>query len=815
MIEGMRNNWKHALRGLRRNPGFAITACLSLALGIGVNTAIFSFVNTVFLRPPDVRDPGGLVRVHPYFIKQNSASLFSYPNYIEVARRSQTTEGMLAYRIVTVNVGAANSTERAWGLLVSANYFDLLGVSAAQGRTFLAEEGRTEMTHPVVVVSHSYWQRRLRGQPDIAGKTITINTRPFTVAGVAPKDFHGTDPLYLADLWFPLQMQPAVEVGGSWLASRGAGMLSVVARLKPGVTPAQAGAEMRSIAAALAQQYPDTNANETIKVVAGLGTIAPQITDGLLFFSTFLMAVVGLVMLLACANLANLLLARAAGRMREIAVRLSIGATRSQLIQQLLAEALAVSLLGGISGVLLGQWLLSLLGAIRLPMPVPVQLNYPLDWRVVLFALALSAGTGIAFGLLPALRASNPDLVPSLKEGASGGYRRSYLRDGLVVAQVALSFILVTAAGLFLRSLILTQAIDPGFETRRLLLATIEVANAGYDAPRGQAFYSQFLDKLRATPGVSAASLTHDLPFALNRQSTTIALPGEDRRTWRERPYAGYSTIATDYFKAMGNPLVAGRDFAATDTPEKPRVAIVNEAMVRQLWPGERDVLGKRLSLRGPDGPFLEVVGVARDSRNLSPQQPARPMVFIALSQSFDSFLTAVIRTEGDPAALGQTVRSILHSLDPNLPLMTVQTMPEYLSFSLLPARIAAAVLGFFGLMALVIASSGIYGVMAYMVSRRTREIGIRMALGATAGDTIGRIVGQGLRVAGVGLILGIGGALALGQVTASLLFGISATDPLVFVSGAMILSSVAFLACFFPARKAMRVDPLIALRYD
>ena len=804
---------RYSFRRLRKSPGFTFIALLSLALGIGANTAIFSLVNTVLLRPLPVEQPERLVTAYTTMNSGATDSIFSYPNYKDVRDRNDVFTGLLTYRFVPMSLSHQGNNERIWSYLVSGNYFDVLGAKAMLGRTFLPEEDQTKNSHAVAVMSYGTWQKRFASDPAMVGKTVLVNGRNFTIIGVMPKDFVGTEVAYQAELFVPFMMSKVIEPGNDYLECRDCDNIFVVGRLKPNVTRQQAEASLLTVIQQLAKEYPKDNEGRGVKV-APVGLFLPSIRDSVMGFSWVLMAVVGLVLLIACVNLANLLLARATERKKEIAIRLAIGANRWRLVRQLLTESVLLSLLGGVLGLLLAFAINDYVGKIKLPMDISLTFDLRMDWRVMAFALSVSLFTGVLFGLLPALQSTKADLAQSLKdEGSAAGFRRTRLRNSLVVAQMALSVLLLICAGLIVRSLQAAQTMRPGFNPENAAAMTFDVGLQGYDEARGRAFHKQALERVRALPGVRYASLAMALPLSLNYNNNTIYIEGQPPANNANLPLAVSNFVMPDYFAAMGITL-RGRDFTERDNTKESRVAIVNETFARRFWPGQ-EAIGKRFNFGGPEEPYWEVIGVAGDGKYDSLGEDPKIAVYRPMLRDYITWTSLITRTVDDPKAVVGTIRNEIHKLDATLPISGVKTMKEHMNVPLFPAQVAATVLGSFGVLALVLAAIGIYGVMAYSVSQRTREIGIRMALGALRGDVARMIVGQGLKLVVIGVACGLSAAFLLTRFLTVVLYGVSATDLTTFVAVPILLAVVALLACYLPARRAAKVDPMTALRHD
>ncbi len=839
-METLLQDMRFGARTLAKNPGFTLVVTLTLALGIGANTAIFSFVNAVLLRTPPVAEPERLVYVFGG-TKTSPYSVSSYPDYVDYRDRNNVFSDLIAYSPITLSLNSGEQVDTVTGLIVTGNYFDALGVRPRVGRAFMPEEDATPGSHPVAVISHGLWQSRFGADPGVVGRKLLLNGQQFTVVGVVPAEFNGADAGRTSDIYVPMAMQALVrpprggysgEMNPDLLARRGSRWLDIVGRLKPGVTEEQAQAAVGTVAAQLSQTFQDTN-REQVATVSPLAKGDPEQRGTLLSVAGLLLAVVGLVLLIACANVANLLLARAASRRKEISIRLALGASRWRLVRQLLTESLLLSLLGGAGGLLLGVWLVKTMRTYSPPANfLPVAFDFSLDGNVLGFTLLLSILTGLLFGIAPALQASKPDLVVSLKDetalvpGASA--RRFTLRDLLVVAQVALSLVLLISAGLFLRSLRNAQGIDPGFEPRHVMTMPLNINLLRYTKTQGQDFYRQVLERVQALPGVQSATLTRTPPLSGSSRQSTVTFAG------REAPEAGSnsessgggagenvpvnitlaSSVALDYFKTLNIPLLRGRDFNAQDREGAPGVVIVNETFARRYFPGQ-DPLGQRVSLGGAQGPWLEVVGLARDGKYVTLGEVPAPFLYQPLAQRHESGMVLLLRTSGDPSPLVSAVRAEVHSIEPNLPLTNARLMEELLSTSLYPARMGAILIGVFGLLALLLASVGLYGVMSYSVSRRTREIGIRMALGARGGDVLRLVLRQSMTLVALGVALGLGAAFAATRLLSGFLYGISPTDPAAFIGIAALLAIVSLAACVVPARRAAAVDPLVAFRYE
>lgn len=799
-----------------KSPAFTVVAMLSLALGVGANTAIFSLVNTVLLRPLPITEPDRVVSVSVTG-KDDSILAFSYPNYVDFRDRNDVLSGLLIQRFAPMSLSREGNNERIWGYLVSGNYFDVLGVSAFRGRTFSPEEDRTRNTHPVAVISYSCWQRRFGADPGVVGNDITLNDRKFTVIGIAPEGFAGTELIYTPDIWVPIMMVDWIEPHRQWLDDRDTMNLFAIGRLKPGVDFLQAESSLNVLAAQLGEAYPDSNQDQKIQLVPP-GFIIPSIRGGVVSFAWVLMAAVGLVLLIACANLASLLLARATERRKEIAIRLALGASRRRLVRQLLTESVALSILGGAAGLLLAFWIVDLVMAFKPPVDFPLTIDLKMDWRVMIFSLAVSIATGIIFGLVPALQATKPNLVTALKDTtAQAGFRKSRLRSSLVVAQIALSVVLLIAAGLVLRAL-MAQTISPGFDTQNGLVMTVDLGLQGYDEARGRQFQRQVVERVATIPGVRSATTADFIPLSLDYSGSGVYIEGQEAERGANVPTAMVAIVGLNYFDTMGVEIVAGRDFREEDNPDSVRVAIVNEAFARRFFPGPdpaEAALGKRFSFDPKAGPVREIVGVAKDGKYFNIAEDPRPFVYSSLTQVYDSHTILITRTAGNPENMVAAIRNEITKLDGNLPVFDVKTLTEHMRLSLFPARIAAAMLGGFGLLALVLAAIGIYGVTSYSVSQRTREIGIRMSLGAQAGDVLKLMIKQGMILILIGVVIGLAAAFLVTGMMSSLLFGVSPTDTLTFAVISVLLAGVALGACFIPARRATRVDPIIALRYE
>ncbi|MBA2622938.1 MAG: ABC transporter permease, partial [Chthoniobacterales bacterium] len=811
-MEKLFQDIRYGVRQLIKRPGFAALAVISMALGIGANTSIFSLVDTVLLRPLAVHEPARLTELYGTLHNGADITLQSYLNYKDYRDRNTVLSGLVAYRVVVSSLSHGGANQRVWGYLVSGNYFDVLGVKPALGRSFLSEEDQTPGSHPVAILSHGCWERRFGSDRAIIGQTVQFNSRPFTVIGVAPKGFIGTEVAFAPEMFISMMMAKEIEPGATWLERRTSDNMFVVGRLKPGLSQAQAQAGLQTLTAQLAQDYPE-NAGRGVRLMKP-GLFLPEIRDSVFAFAGVLTAVGALVLLLACVNLANLLLARATERRKEIAVRLAVGASRGRLVRQLLTESVLISTAGGAAGVLLAAAINRAVRGIQLPTDIALLFDLRLDWRVLTFTLVLSLATGILFSLIPALQSSRPQLVPALKDESSmAGFRRSRLRNGLVVVQVSLSLVLLISAGLIVRSLQAAQKVRPGFNPENAVALSYSVILQGYDEPRGRAFNLQVLERARALPQVKAVAMTDTLPLGLNYNSATVYIEGAEFTSASNLPMAIPVATTPGYFEVMDIPL-RGRDFRMDEDKTESRVAIVNETFARRFYPGQ-DVIGKRFNFRGPESPFWEIIGVVPEGKYNSLGEDPKPAVYQPFFRDYEGAMTLVARTHGDPRAALHALQGEVQKLDPSLSIYNTKTLVEHMGVSLFPARMAAVALGSFGVLALILAAVGIYGVMSHVVAGRTREIGLRMALGAQLSDVRRLILGQGMLLAtigsAVGLLLAFGGARAM----KSLLYGVSTSDPITFLGLAAMLLGIALLASWIPASRASRVDPMIALRAE
>jgi predicted permease len=709
--------------------------------------------------------------------------------------------------------------ERVWGYLVSGNYFDVLGVQAALGRAFTqSQEDDAHLAHPVAVLAYGCWQRRFGGDPSVVGRTVAINGHPFSIVGVMPQGFTGTEIAYAPEIWVPMTMEPWIEPGSNWLDSRDTQNIFATGRLKAGVSMAQATASLNALAEQLGREYPETNEGQTIRLTPP-GLIHPMLRDPVVGFTGVLMFVVLLVLVIACTNLANLLLGRAEDRRREVAVRLALGASRLRLVRQLLIESVLLALAGGAAGLALAVVIVRAAVSLQPALDFPLRLDLPIDTRVFGFSLLASVVTGVAFGLIPAIQATKPELVPALKDATSqAGHGRSLLRRGLVVAQVALSLVMLIAAGLVVRTLENLETLNPGFDARGALMMNVDLGLQGYDTERGRAFYPRLVERLRSVPGVEDATATSYVPLGLDFNATNVYVEGQPPVRGADVPQSMNASVGSEYFATMHIPIVAGRALDDRDSKDAPKVVVVNEAFVRRFFPGANGpegAIGKRISDQGTGGRWFDIVGVAKDGRYFSIAETPRPFVYFSLSQSYSTSAALVVRTSSDPERMLGALRAAIAELDPTLPVYNVKTLTNHMALSLFPARVAASLLGGFGLLALTLAAIGIYGVMSYSVAQRTREIGIRMALGARPRDVLRLVVGQGLVLNAIGVAAGLAGAAAVTQFLSSVLYGVSATDALTYAAVVLLLTAVVVLASYVPAWRAAHVDPTRALRTE
>jgi predicted permease len=816
MFETWIQDVRFAIRLLRQSPIFTLTAAISLAIGIGANATIFGVASAMLLRPlPGLADSGRIVDIGR---TQNGEGFdtVSYPNYRDFKQRATLLEDVFAVRLEPepMSLGGPDGAERVYGTIASANYFSVLGTRAHLGR-LLRKEDDDQPGMLVAVIGHDLWQRRYASDHSIPGRSIVLNSHLFTIVGVAPPGFQGTT-LLRPDIWVPISAmaQATPRHNNVLLTSRGAVWLFMGGRLKPGVSLAQANAEAAAIGAALEREYPQENRGKSF-TVAPTAPVPGRI--GMLAgFLGLLMAIVGLVLTVACVNVAGMMLARAAGRRREIAVRLAIGAARSRLIRQLITETIVLFAIGGALGVLLSRWLTSLLLASLPQLPVPLAIDITTDWRVLLFAAAISLVTAILAGLAPALQASRSDLVPALRtEGLNGGPSRLRLRNAFVVAQIAISLVLLVAGGLFLRALQHAGSIDPGFDDNNVDIVSMDLSLAALDEKAGGLFIRQLLARVRGSPGVEVASSAIDLPLDGGRFGFgRLRITGRNLTPEQALVRADWNIVEPGYFRALRLPLTRGRDFTPADITGSAPVAIVNEALARRAWPGE-EPLGQQLEMESLTGPqMLTVVGVTSDAKLVWLSGEVEPFIYIPMAQHYTPRTQLVVRSSDGRSTIPQ-VRAILREMNPNLPVTEAMPLREITAISLIPQRIAAAVSASLGTVALLLAAIGVFGVTSYAVSRRTREIGIRMALGADRSSVKSLILRQGFALAGIGIAVGLGLAALGSRLIESLLFGVPPLDPLTFAGAGILFVGVTLIASYIPARRAMAVDPMVALRNE
>jgi predicted permease len=812
-METLWQDLRYGFRMLMKRPGLTAVAVLSLALGIGINSTIFSLVNAVLLRPLPVEEPDSLVRLYGKASDGANSLRISYQDYADYRDQNQVFTGLAGVSLAPLTMSADNQTQQLLGEIVSGDYFSVLGVRAASGRPFLSEEARAG-AGPVIVISYGLWQRRFAADPALIGKTVHLNGDPFTVVGVAAQEFKGTFAGAFIDVWVPVD-HSAAWLGPDWRTNRSKPALHAIGLLKPAVTFEQARAAMTTLAGQLEQAYPESNSGKSIEL--GPATLVHgNRRKAISSFLMIIMVMVALVLLTACANVANLMLTRTLGRRRELALRMALGATRGRLIRHLLTESVLLSILGGAAGLIAAIWATDLLAAFN-PIPtVPLQFDLSLDRRVLGFTLFISLLTGVMLGLAPALRASKWELASMLKDEAAslaGDRHKSRLRNFLVVAQVAVSVVLLISAGLFLKSLHRAQSASPGFAPDNALAMDIDLKPKGLSPHEGKQLYRNLIESIEAMQGVQSACLADLAPLDIATSTVSVSIDGHQPPPGQRATRVSSNTVSPRYFQSLGIPLLAGRDFDERDNEEAPRVVIINETMARRHWP-EGDAIGKQFRF-GDDMSQVQVIGVAEDVKYRTIGEDASPHVYLPFLQNYSAGMTLLVRTTGDPKPMIGIVQRGLLVVDKDVQGFFARTLVEHMGFSLLPSRLAAALLGVFGLLAVALAVIGIYGVLSYAVTQRTHEIGVRLALGAQASDVFKLVVGQGMVLVLIGVASGMAVALFATRIFSSLLFGVSATDPLTFVIVLLAMSAVAMIACYIPARRATKVDPMIALRYE
>jgi predicted permease len=801
---------RFTLRALSKTPGFVAIAIVTLALGIGANSTIFTWVNATLLNPiPGLAHTGQVVAV-----TRNRNGFFSYPDFKDLCDRTKSFSGLTAFAILPMSLTGQAKPERVWGTLVTANYFNVLGVKPMLGRAFLPSEDRTANGAPVAVISYRLWQTRFGGNRAILGRTIHVNLQPFTVVGIAPPVFQGSTSGLRLEIWVPATMAPELEPVGKWLlVGRGNQWLNVLGRLRRGVGRRRARAELTTLYGQLARQYPDSHRGENQVNLYPLWR-APNGANE--FFSKLfpiLMALAGAVLLLACANLANLLLARGVSRQREMAIRLALGAGRWPLVRHLLLESLVLSVAGGVLALGVTLWSVGQFRHFTPTSNLPIWISVHVDGRVLLATFAISVIAAALFGTLPALRAAAIQPASVLKDEAgsvAGGRRKARLSNALAVTQIALSLVLLVAAGLFIRSFRAAQRFKPGFDPHHVLVASYDLFPSGYKEPDGMAFDRQVLAKVRALFGVRAASLADWVPLGFSNRFVSFLpegyVPGP-----HEAVTAEVANVSPGYFATLRIPLVRGHEFNAADGADSAPVVIVNQTLAERYWPG-RDAVGKRLRVYGK---WATIVGVARTTDYSQLNEPPKPFLYLPLYQFYSSNVTLQVRTTGDPRASAGAVTQAIHGLNSDLPVYDVSTLRARMQPATFVQHMAGSFVGVFGLLALVLAAVGLYGVVAYGARQRTREIGIRKALGAQPEDIGKLVLGQGAKLALVGVVIGLGASFAAARLLGSLLFGVGASDPLTYGLVTLLLIVVALLACYVPARRAMKVDPIVALRQE
>jgi predicted permease len=818
---------RYALRNLRKSPVFAAIAVITLALGIGANTAIFTVVNAVFFHPIPVKDPARLVEIFTldqrkiFGAANNNVFPNSFPNGQDIQQRAQSFSGVTVYEsfATAVSMTVNGQPNQYFAQLSSGNYFDVLGVHAQLGRTFRPEEDSTAGAGPVVVLNHGFWERVLAANPNVIGQNVLINGQGFSIIGVAPKGFQGTAVIGGPDMWIPMSMHDQILTGFAKQLFNERRFLgySSVGRLKEGASPEQAKAELQAIALDLEKAFPLANKGRTFTLQPLLeSSIAANQRDQFKRAGIMLMAVVGIVLVIACFNIANLLLARASGRKREMSIRVAIGASRTRVVSQLLTEALVLAIAGGALGLGLALAARDVMWRFRPPQLPADGMDLSLDWHVMAFTFLVAITTGLIFGLAPALQASRPDLVTELKERAGGDLRkgsRFTVRDVLISLQVMVCLIALVGAGLFLISLRNARSMDTGFDTRNLAMLSFDLGALNYDAPRAREFERRALEIAQNTPGVRAAALSNTIPLFNGGFGRTLFKEGEDNSNGQSGHVSQYSVMSPEYLQTMGIAMVRGQGFDSTIRENTPHVAIINETAAKQIWPNE-DPIGKRFTFFRDTSP-TQVIGIVRDSSYNALGELPRPYMYVPLIQNPNAAVTVFFRTQGDPRSALSSVRTQIQAMDRNLPITNVWAIGEVISQSLWASSFGASLLTVFAMIAMALCAVGIYGVVGYSVGQRIREFGIRLALGAQPRDVLLMVLKQSALIMAAGLALGLVAAFFLARLIVTFLYGVNTNSPLAFLAMALVLAAVGVFASYIPARRAAKVDPMVALHYE
>ncbi len=819
-MENLRKDLRYAVRMLAKSPAFTLIAVLALGFGIGANTAIFSVFNGMLWRPLPVKDPQQIVVVTEGKRGQAFPLPLSYLDFMDYRELKPVFSDLAAFAPSPINFDAGGRPERAWTGFVSGNYFSMLGVEAIRGRTFSNDEGWVAGKDPLIVLNYKFWQQRFGGDPRIVGQTVQVNQHAFTIIGVLPQSFHGTYYFIDPDFYTPLTMVPTLDPNSpDILTRRNASDFRVVGRLQPGVTSAMAQAAAEPTNRRLAEQYPDSHKEVSLEVEPELrARPEPGLGGFMATVSGVFMALVGLVLLIACANVANLILARANGRRKEIATRIALGATRWRMIRQLLTESILLAFMGGLAGLLLARWVAMGLLSIHLPTDVPIRLfDLQMDWRIFTFSFIAAMLTGLVAGIIPALQTSRTDLAETLKEGgrSGGGAGRHRMRNALVIGQVTVSLLLLACAGFFIRSFQNSARVDMGFRIENVLLLSMDVGLQGYNEQRGQQFYQQLAERVKALPGVRAAAISSFIPMGYDNAIVSVYLPEHAASDKSGVETAFSNSVQPGYFGAAGVPVIQGREFTDADTATSPSVAIINEAFANKIWPGQ-DPIGRTFQ-REKNGPIIQVVGLTRTGKYLFLYESSVTYVYFPLAQNYNSTATIFVHTDNDPLRQVEPVREQIRQLDANLPVYGVTSMDAHVHYGkpLLPARLGAILVGAFGILGLALAAVGVYGVVSYSVSQRTQELGLRTALGAQRSDVIKLVLRQGLGLALVGVSIGLALALVLARAIRAVLYGVTSIDYVTLVLVSVLLFAVAFVATYVPALRATQVDPVDALRHE